>query len=107
GCIFGYQTAGLPGLILGVAAGALAGYATIAAALHSVGLPTGRQDVTWTVAALGLGALVGVGPHALAPALGLDRVDLVTLGVGAAVVGPLALSFAGRFRQLVSGSGSS
>lgn len=106
GCIFGYQAAGMPGLILGVAGGALAGYATIVAALRGAGFSTVAQDLTWTGAALGLGLLVGVGPHALAPALGIERVDFVTLGVGAAVVGPLALSLAGRLRLLAGGDGA-
>ena len=104
GCVCGYQIAGMSGLILGVGAGALAGYVTIAVALRATGLSTIVQDVVWTGAALGLGLVVGLGGRALAPALGIDRVDLVTLGLGSAVIGPLALLLAGRLRDLARGS---
>jgi len=103
-CIAGYRLAGLPGLILGVALGAAAGYGMIAAALRSAGLPTQRQDLAWTAGGLALGLTVALGARGLAHGLEIERVDLVTLGVGAAVVGPLALSLAGKLRELVGGS---
>jgi hypothetical protein len=105
-CLGGHQLAGLPGLILGVGAGSFVGYATIAAALRASGLSTFAQDVAWTAAGLGLGGVIAFGAQPLAAALGTARVDLVTLGVGAAVVGPLAGSLAGRLRALRRDSGA-
>jgi len=103
-CVAGYRLAGLPGLILGLAVGAVAGYGTIAAALRSAGLPTARQDFAWTAGGLALGLVVALGSRELAQALDVARVDLVTLAVGSGVIGSLGLALAGRLRELVRGS---
>jgi len=59
GSSVGYLSAGLPGFILGVAVGAMAGQIVVELAMAKNGIGIVRQDIVYTLTALGLG-VVGV-----------------------------------------------
>ena len=57
GCIFGYKLGGLPGFILGNAAGAFMAYVVVHIALVMNGLPAYRMDIGYALLALALGSI--------------------------------------------------
>ena len=61
-CIGGHALAGLPGFIIGAAAGALAGHLVVVAALARHGIMLLKQDVVYTAAALAVGLAGVLGP---------------------------------------------
>jgi O-antigen/teichoic acid export membrane protein len=96
GALVGYELGarylgdGLPGLILGLTLGSLIGYAAVAWGLAQKGLRIVRSDMRWTLVALSLGALGGVTPWLVGPRAGVDA-ELVSVVIGAAVIGPYAV----------------
>ena len=106
GLATGFALAGVPGLILGMAAGTLAGQIAVAWRLkRDHGLPSGRIAALYSLGGLAAGSLACAGPHWLAAQLGLDvsLVPLITLGAGVATVAPLALTVVRRVRAGATG----
>lgn len=81
---------GMAGLIVGLAAGAIAGYLAVAWMLRSRGLSVLASDLGWTALGLALGLLGGYTPWALAPFVGIDA-PLLSLAIGTLVIGPYAV----------------
>ena len=106
GLAAGFALAGLPGLILGMAAGALAGHMAVAWRLkEDHGLPSGRIAALYSLGGLVAGVFACAAPHWLVARLGFDAdlVPLVTLGVGALTIAPLMLMVLRRVRAGVAG----
>ena len=108
GCIVGFAQAGLFGLILGVAVGALAGYLVIALRLRSEGMPVLWVDLGYSVVAIALGLAIGLGAPAATGTLDLaPRVEPgVTLVAGLLVLAPFAAWAALRIRNELRGRGA-
>ncbi len=101
GCLIGYRIAGLPGLILGVATGTLAGYLSQLLAMEQHGLRTAQSDAAHTLLAALLGIIAGVGPLLVARSIPPDDPLLYELTFGAVAVLPVAIVTLSRARKLV------
>jgi hypothetical protein len=96
GGLLGFWLAGLPGLLLGLAAAALVGHLVVALRLEACGLSILATDLRYSLLGLGLGLATGLGPHLLAERLGVQTVALLTLALGSALLAPYALWTARR-----------
>jgi O-antigen/teichoic acid export membrane protein len=95
---FGFQQAGLPGFILGLALGTLLGHVVVQIALAAHGLPIHCQDLRYTLIAL----LVGGLSYLLNRRLETGRVEVLSLALQAAIgllaCGPLTMHLYRRIR---------
>ncbi|MCZ7682888.1 MAG: oligosaccharide flippase family protein [Sandaracinaceae bacterium] len=80
---------GLAGLLLGLAVGSLAGYATIARGLRAKGIDVWRQDLRWTLVGAALAIAGTLAPRSLGPLLGVEP-PLLSVAACALVVVPHA-----------------
>lgn len=107
GCLGGYQLFGVPGFILGLTVGTLAGYLVIARALAEQGVRVYRMDFVATVQ---LAVFVGTGllvPRVWAwlggdPTLGTGLPVIATVS-GVVILVPVALRSFRRARRLIRG----
>jgi O-antigen/teichoic acid export membrane protein len=109
GCITGFASAGLMGLIVGAAAGALAGYLVIALRLRAESMSVFGMDMLYSVFGIALGLAIGLG----AP-LATHRLELApelepaaTLVIGLLLIIPFASWTALRIRNELRGRHSS
>lgn len=106
GCVVGFDTAGLPGLLVGLASGGFAGWALVVLALRRSGLRVAMADGAYTLLVVAAGILCGGLPYWIAgdvEAAG-QAIAWLTLAVGALALGPPALWLAIRRRELFSGA---
>ncbi|MCG8591480.1 MAG: oligosaccharide flippase family protein [Proteobacteria bacterium] len=95
-CVLGYRVGELPGLILGVAAGAFCGNAVVAWRLQREGFSVWAGDVRQTLLGLALAAAAWWLPVPVAARLGFGSLPLVSLGLGIVLLAPIALLVARR-----------
>jgi len=82
-CLVGHALAGLPGFILGTAAGALAGHVVVVVALARRGIPLLRQDLAHTAAVVGVGLAGALGPELVAHRLNVPPEPAGTIAAAA------------------------
>lgn len=104
GCIGGYQIGGLPGLILGVAAGTMAGYGSQLFAMRQHGLRTELSDAVHTSIVGLLGLIAGAGPLLLKRSLPDVDILLLEVALGAAAILPVAIVTLLRGREVMASS---
>jgi O-antigen/teichoic acid export membrane protein len=97
-CVLGFAVAGLPGFIVGLAFGALAGYATVQITLSRHRVTTVRQDARYTTVLLLGGLVAAVGHRVWANAGGGEA--LGSLATAALVLGAAGLWSLARMRSL-------
>ncbi|MGH0032164.1 MAG: oligosaccharide flippase family protein [Myxococcota bacterium] len=102
GCLAGFHWAGLPGVLVGLSAGGVAGFAVVASALARAGVRVGRVDLTASAAFLAVGALCGGVPYLVTDGASRDGIALITLGLGVLLLTPPALWQAAKHRALWS-----
>jgi O-antigen/teichoic acid export membrane protein len=98
GCVAGYRLAGLPGFILGVSAGSLAGYVVLAAAMVRHGLFIAAEDLRYTSAGIACGVIGVCGQGYAARILGIEDVMLAGVVLAAPILVSLGLFAALRSR---------
>ena len=94
GCLLGFHFFELPGFILGIAVGAIAGHVVILVSLARRDLAAGALDLRYSVAGLVLGIAGARLPHLITAQIGGDVV-VVSAIVGVVILVPLGL-WAGR-----------
>lgn len=101
GSIGGYLVAELPGLIVGVAAGSLAGYVSLTISMRAHDLKNATADLAYSVVTLGLALLAGFGPFWLADRFpGYDRL-VYEVALAALIMLPLSSFLAYRTQALI------
>jgi len=90
GCALGFWLHGVTGLLLGLGAAALCGYAVVAFALAERDLPVLAADLRYSVLAAALGAAGVLLPRWLAPDAGPLALALLTAACGALLLAPVA-----------------
>ncbi|MFT4539656.1 MAG: O-antigen/teichoic acid export membrane protein [Planctomycetota bacterium] len=101
GCHYGFQGWGVPGFIIGVTLGTLAGHLVVQAALRRHSIRIMRQDLCATGLAFGCGLPAAVLPTTLAPALGFEGLwarSWLELGFALCVLIPLGIAASKSFR---------
>jgi O-antigen/teichoic acid export membrane protein len=99
GCAGGYYLGGLPGLIIGIAAGTLCSHITVTLILRSHGLGGFHLDAIYSLLGLLLGLAAAFAPQ-LAPTPPDPRISaLITLGTGTILLAPLGLWVGLRARR--------
>lgn len=88
---------GLPGLILGLSAGSLIGYAVVAWSMRKKGLAMFASDMRWTGVGLVLALLGGLTPWVAGPMLGVAP-PVASLAIGSIVIAPYAIYTASLVR---------
>jgi len=87
----GYQTYGIPGLLLGIAFASAAASAFVCVALNRAGIASGRQEIAATGLLLAAVSFVMFAAERLAASLRIPSVELVALALAVAVCGVPAL----------------
>jgi O-antigen/teichoic acid export membrane protein len=100
-CLAGHYLAGLPGFIVGFAAGTAAGELMIGLRLRSHGIGVLRQDLAYTALGVGAVAVMLAAGHLIGAAG--DHGLLVSAGVGVAVVAALAGAMAPNLKRELAG----
>jgi O-antigen/teichoic acid export membrane protein len=95
GCIVGHDLMGVPGFILGAAAGSMMGHVITVILMVRAGLPAGRSDLLYTLGGTVLAVLGVGGPIWLERWLGWPRMP-TSIAVALLVLIPLGLGTAKR-----------
>jgi O-antigen/teichoic acid export membrane protein len=96
GCLLGFELAGLPGLLLGVALGTAASFVVPALQLHRLGVASPLLEVEFTALGAGLAALALGAAWFSGAVVPIADPKLRTLVVGLIAIAPLALWVTGR-----------
>ncbi len=104
GCLVGFQLAALPGLIVGLAVGAFAGWVVAAIQLSRLGIASVRPELTYSAIAGVLALLVLIAVPFSAPLLPELFPGFRTLVCGVVVAGPFALFAALRVLRALRGA---